>query len=109
MLKPGGLVVGISGPPDPAFARAQGLNALVRLAIAGLSRKIRRQAKKLGVRYEFLFMRADGDQLREITALVDSGAIRPVVAKAYPFDRLPQALADLAAGVSRGKLVVTND
>ncbi len=54
-------------------------------------------------------MHADGDQLREITALVDSGAIRPVVAKTYPFDRLPQALADLAAGVSRGKVVVTND
>jgi NADPH:quinone reductase-like Zn-dependent oxidoreductase len=109
VLKPGGLVVGISGPPDPAFARAKGLNAFVRLAVAGLSRKVRAQAKKLGVRYEFLFMRADGDQLREITALVDSGAIRPVVAKTYPFDRLPEALADLAVGGSRGKFVVTND
>lgn len=108
VLKPGGLVVGISGPPDPAFARARGLNAFVRLAVAGLSRKIRRQAKKLGVRYEFLFMRSDGDQLREISALVDSGAIRPVVAKSYPFERVPEALADLAAGVSRGKLVMTN-
>lgn len=108
VLKPGGLVVGISGPPDPAFARARGLNAFVRLAVAGLSRKIRRQAKKLGVRYEFLFMRADGDQLREISALVDSGVIRPVVAKTYPFERVPEALADLAAGGSRGKLVMTN-
>ena len=108
VLKPCGLVVGISGPPDPAFARARGLNAFVRLAVAGLSRKIRRQAKKLGVRYEFLFMRADGDQLREISALVDSGAIRPVVAKTYPFERVPEALADLAAGVSRGKLVMRN-
>ena len=108
VLKPGGLVVGISGPPDPAFARARGLNAFVRLAVAGLSRKIRRQAKKLGVRYEFLFMRADGDQLREISALVDSGVIRPVVAKTYPFERVPEAFADLAAGGSRGKLVMTN-
>lgn len=109
VLKPGGLVVGISGPPDPAFAREHGLNVIVRFAIAALSRKVRAQAKKLGVRYEFLFMRADGDQLRRITTLVDSGAIRPVVAKTYPFSHLPEALADLAAGGSRGNLVVTND
>lgn len=108
ILKPGGLVVGISGPPDPAFAKEQGLNLFVRLAVAALSRKVRAQAKNLGVRYEFLFMRADGDQLREITALVDSGAIRPVVARTYPFERLPAALTDLAAGVTRGKIVVTN-
>ena len=67
VLKPGGKAIGIAGPPDPAFAREAGLNPVLRLAITGLSSKIRRQAKKLGVSYEFLFMRASGDQLRQIT------------------------------------------
>lgn len=107
VLKPGGTAIGIAGPPDPAFARRRGMNPVLRLAVGALSRKIRRQAKELGVTYEFLFMRADGEQLGEIAALVDRGVLRPVVARTYPFDELPEALADLATGVSRGKLVVT--
>jgi NADPH:quinone reductase-like Zn-dependent oxidoreductase len=107
VLKPGGTAIGIAGPPDPAFARRRGMNPVLRLAVGALSRKIRRQAKKLGVTYEFLFMRADGEQLGEIAALVDRGVLRPVLARTYPFDELPEALADLATGASRGKLVIT--
>ncbi|SLK12355.1 NADP-dependent oxidoreductase [Arthrobacter sp. P2b] len=107
ILKPGGKAIGISGPPDPAFAREAGLNTVLRLAIAGLSSKIRRQAKKLGVSYEFLFMRASGEQLRRITELVDDGVLRPVVGKVFDFDDTPEALQSLADGGIRGKAVVT--
>ena len=67
----------------------------------------RRQAKKLGVSYEFLFIRASGDQLRQITALVDDGVLRPVVGKVFDFAQTPQALESLAKGGLRGKAVVT--
>ncbi|MER7447250.1 NADP-dependent oxidoreductase [Microbacterium sp. NPDC097977] len=107
VLRPGGLAIGISGPPDPAFARRMGLNAVMRFAIAALSRRIRRRAMRLGVEYEFLFMRADGRQLGRIASLVDDGVITPVVSKTYPFERLPAALADLASGGGRGKIVAT--
>ncbi|QFU90966.1 Zinc-type alcohol dehydrogenase-like protein [Amycolatopsis sp. YIM 10] len=106
VLKPGGKAIGITGPPDPAFAREAGLNPLMRLAVAGLSGKIRRQAKKLGVTYEFLFMRASGDQLRQITTLIDQGVVRPVVGKVVGFDQTPQALQSLSQGGIRGKAVI---
>jgi NADPH:quinone reductase-like Zn-dependent oxidoreductase len=108
VLKPGGKAIGISGPPDPAFAREAGLNPVLRLAIAGLSAGIRRQARKLGVRYEFLFMRASGDQLRQITDLIDNGALRPVVGRVFSFDQTVQALQDLEKGGIRGKAVISN-
>lgn len=107
VLRPGGKAIGIAGPPDPAFAREVGLNPVLRLAIAGISGKIRRRAKRLGVTYEFLFMRASGDQLREITALVDSGALRPVVGRVVDFDQTAQAVHSLERGGIRGKAVVT--
>ncbi|MET8030720.1 NADP-dependent oxidoreductase [Streptomyces avermitilis] len=106
VLKPGGKAIGIAGPPDPGFAREAGLNPLLRLAVAGMSGKIRRQAKKLGVTYEFLFMRASGDQLRQITTLVDQGVVRPVVGKVVGFDQTPQALQSLSQGGIRGKAVI---
>ena len=107
MLRPGGKAIGIAGPPDPAFARQAGMNPVLRLAIAALSRKIRRQAKTLGVTYEFLFMRASGDQLRQITALVDSGAVRPVVGQVFDFDQTAEAVRSLGKGGTRGKAVIS--
>ncbi|WP_113718158.1 NADP-dependent oxidoreductase [Arthrobacter dokdonensis] len=107
ILRPGGKAIGISGPPDPAFAKKAGLNPILRLAITALSSKIRRQAKKLGVSYEFLLMDASGDQLRQIATLVDNGTLRPVIGKTFPFDETPQALDALAKGGIRGKAVIT--
>lgn len=108
VLRPGGKAIEISGPPDPAFAREAGLNPVLRLAITALSAGIRRQARKLGVSYEFLLMRASGDQLRQITALIDSGALRPVVGRVFPFDETVQALEGVEKGGIRGKAVISN-
>ncbi|MGN8133030.1 NADP-dependent oxidoreductase [Paenarthrobacter sp. 22069] len=108
ILRPGGMAVGIAGPPDPAFARDLGLNPLLRFAIAALSRNLRSQARRLGVHYEFLFMHASGEQLRRIARLVDDGVLRPVVGRTSPFAQLPEALQALGNGGFRGKAVVTN-
>ncbi|THV37081.1 NADP-dependent oxidoreductase [Glycomyces buryatensis] len=107
VLKPGGKAISIAGPPDAAVARQLGANPVVRLAITAMSAGIRRRARKLGVTYEFLFMRASGAQLGEITALIDSGALRPIVGKTASFDQLPEALEALERGGIRGKVVIT--
>jgi NADPH:quinone reductase-like Zn-dependent oxidoreductase len=107
VLRAGGRAVGIAGPPTPTFAKAAGLNPVLRLATTALSRKVRAQAARAGVSYEFLWMRASGEQLRQIAELVDAGAIRPVVGASFAFDQTPEALASLSQGGIRGKAVVT--
>ncbi|ROS68737.1 NADPH:quinone reductase-like Zn-dependent oxidoreductase [Curtobacterium sp. PhB172] len=107
VLRPGGKVVSINGTPDPAFAKEAGLGPVIRLVIAGISRKVRAQAKRLGVTYEFLFMRADGGQLQQIADLVQAGAIRPVVGATFAFDQTPEALVSIGTSRVRGKTVVT--
>jgi NADPH:quinone reductase-like Zn-dependent oxidoreductase len=106
ILKPGGKLISISGPPDPDFAQAMGLPWIARQAMRALSYRIRRKAKRRGVSYSFLFMRASGDQLREITRLIDSGAIRPVVDRIFPFQSTNDALAYVEKGRAKGKVVV---
>ncbi|MCV9966932.1 NADP-dependent oxidoreductase [Pararhizobium sp. BT-229] len=106
VLKPGGHLVSISGPPDPAFAEDLGLNALLKLVVRLLSLSVRKKAKKRGVHYSFLFMRADGRQLEEIAELIDSGALRPVVDKIFPFNQTPEALAYVETGRAKGKVVI---
>jgi NADPH:quinone reductase-like Zn-dependent oxidoreductase len=107
VLKPGGVVIGIAGPPDPDFARQRNLGLPLRLAMTLLSLNTRRAARRLGVRYSFLFMRASGAQLGEITKLIDINVLRPIVDRTYPFDETPQALAHVEAGRTKGKVVIT--
>lgn len=107
VLKPGGLLISISGPPDPEFANSLRLNLFLKLVIRLLSRGVRKKAKSLGIRYSFLFMRAQGQQLSEIASLIESGVIRPVVDKVFPFEKTGDALAYVETGRARGKVAIT--
>jgi NADPH:quinone reductase-like Zn-dependent oxidoreductase len=109
VLKPGGQAIGVSGPPDPAFAEQLGAPKLMGVAMGLLSRKVRKQARRLGVRYSFLFMRADGGRLRELASLYDAGHLRPLVDKTFPFDQTLEALAYVEQGRANGKVVITFD
>ncbi|AXG81762.1 NADP-dependent oxidoreductase [Streptomyces paludis] len=108
VLRPGGTVISVAGPPDPAFARELGANAVLRLAMSALSLRTRRRAARRGVTYSFLFMKADGDQLRALARLVDAGRIRPVVDRVFPFEETREALEYVEQGRAKaGKAVVT--
>ena len=93
-----GMLISISGPPDPDFAKSKGLNFILKLVMGLISSKVRKAAQKLGVRYSFLFMRADGKQLAEIAKLIESGKIKPVIDKIFPFEATREALAYVEAG-----------
>lgn len=106
ILKSGGKVVSISGPPDAAFAQQIGLSWFMKLAIYFLSRKVKQQAGKLGIEYSFLFMQANGKQLAEITTLIEAGFIRPVIDRVFPFQQTNEAMEYVKAGRARGKVIV---
>lgn len=106
ILKPGGHLISISGPPTPTFAASRGLAWPLKQVLRLLSFSIRKQAKKDAKQYTFLFMRADGAQLSKITDLVESDVIRPVVDKVFPFADTHKALAYVDSGRVKGKVVV---
>ncbi|EAP96978.1 zinc-binding oxidoreductase [Janibacter sp. HTCC2649] len=106
VLRPGGLAISVVGPPDPAFATQLG-QPLLKPVLAFMSRKIRRRAKKLGVRYSFLFMRASCAQLETLAQLYDNGTIRPVLDRTFPFADTIEAMAFVEQGKANSKVVVT--
>lgn len=110
VLKPGGLAIGVTGPPDAGFAKQLGAPKLFEFVLSFLSRKVHRAAKKLGVHYAFLFMHASGAQLRQLAALYDAGHLRPVIDRAFSFDQTLEALAFVENGKAKaGKVIVTVD
>ena len=106
ILKPKSSVISLVGPPDAAFARARGMNFLMKVVFGLISGKIIRQARKCGIEYSFLFVHPDGRQLAEIGKLLDAGHIHPVLDKVFPFEQTKEALAYLEEGHAKGKVVV---
>ncbi len=107
VLKPGGQLISISGPPDAAFAQQIKAPWFVKQVMRALSFSTRGKAKQRNVGYSFLFMKASGDQLRQITPLIESGAIRPVIDKVFPFGSANEALAYVKSGRAKGKVVIS--
>jgi NADPH:quinone reductase-like Zn-dependent oxidoreductase len=106
-VKPGGVVVSInSNTPSPAFAKSWGLNPIIVLAIRVLSRKTLAAARTHRARYVYFFVDADGERLREIAQLVESGAITPLVDKVFPLAEVRDALAYSESGRATGKVVI---
>jgi len=106
VLKTGGKVISISGPPDPDFGKEINANWLMKIIIKFLSAGIRKKAKRLGVNFSFLFMRAQGEQLSEITKLIEAGVIKPVMDKLFPFEQTNEAMSYAETGRAKGKVVV---
>jgi alcohol dehydrogenase len=106
VLKPGGKLIGIAGPPDPDFAKETGASWFLKTAMRFLSYRIRKAAKRHHVSYSFVFMRPDGGQLSEIAKLIDAGAIRPVIDRVFPFESTQEALAYVETGRVKGKVVI---
>jgi NADPH:quinone reductase-like Zn-dependent oxidoreductase len=109
VLKPGGQAIGVTGPPDPGFAKQLGAPKFMGVVMALLSRKIRKQARKLGVNYSFLFMQPNGGQLHELACLYDAGHLRPLIDRTFPFEQTVEALAYVEQGRANGKVVITLD
>jgi alcohol dehydrogenase len=106
VVKRGGVVISLSGPPDRDFARREGAGWLVRVAVWLMGRKVYAAAERAGAAYCWFFTESNGAQLREIAALVDRGAIKPVIDREFAFEQLPAALTYLEAGRARGKVVL---
>lgn len=106
VVKSGGKIISISGPPTPAFALEIGASWIIRTVLSILSSGVRRKAKRKAVDYQFLFMKSSGKQLEQITKLIEDGHIKTVIEKVYPFSHTNEAMRHVASGRTKGKIVV---
>ncbi|SFW75950.1 NADP-dependent oxidoreductase [Chitinophaga sancti] len=106
VLKKGGSLITLVGPPTPEFAVEIGLRWHLKLITKLISSSAKKKAAKLGVKFVFLYMRADGNQLGEITKLIEDGVIKPVIDKVFPFEQTNEALSYVESGRAKGKVVI---
>lgn len=103
VVKRGGWVVSIGDLPDARYAREIGKSALMRLAFSIVGRKATAAARRTGVHDHFFVVEPDGERLAE---LVVAGKLQPRIDRVYPLKQAKDALAHVAAGRTRGKVVI---
>ncbi|MGN4445085.1 NADP-dependent oxidoreductase [Bacillus cereus group sp. MYBK79-1] len=106
IIKSGGNIVSVSGMPNARFGKEFGSGFFKTLLFSLASRKLTALEKKHNAQYSFLFMKPSGDQLRTIANYIETGEIKPVIDRVFPFEDAQKAMEYSEAGRAKGKIIV---
>lgn len=106
VVKPGGWIVSIAGSPDGETAKEMNLGSMKTFVLTLVGLKANILASMKGIRYKFLFMYPDGEQLDEIRKLIEQGKIRPIIDSIFPLSNIQKAIEHSELGRTRGKIVI---
>jgi NADPH:quinone reductase-like Zn-dependent oxidoreductase len=101
IIKKGGKVTSIVGPPDEETAKHMGMTDYK------LPEELAKLINEKSADYKLTWMQPNSKQLEKITIMVDDGKIKPVVDKVYAFEKGIEAYQYLATGRAKGKVIIT--
>ena len=101
IIKEGGTVTSIVGPPDVESAQQMGIENYQ------LPEKLAELIDKKSANYKFTWMQPKADQLTEIREMVEDRSIRPIIDLVYSFEDAVKAFEYLATGRAQGKVIVS--
>jgi len=73
----------------------------------GLNAEVKALAEAKNVRGDFILVQSNGNDMRSLAGLLDSGIIKAHVSKVFPFQQMGAAHAHVETGRTVGKVVVT--
>lgn len=106
IIKPGGRLLSLRTAPNKQFAIDKGFPKWKQIIFGLVGSKFDKKAKKKGVQYRFIFVRADGNQLKKITKIIEENNIVPAIDPTnFTIDEINDALKLVAKGHTKGKVV----
>lgn len=106
ILKDGGEIVSLKGMPNREFAKKMNMGLAKELLFNVAARKIEKEAKKRNQNYHFIFVQANGQQLKEAAKILEKNQIHPLIGNQYSLTKVNAALADVAQRKSLGKVII---
>ncbi|MGD1318512.1 NADP-dependent oxidoreductase [Chryseobacterium sp. 2R14A] len=73
----------------------------------GLNEQVTSKAESKGVKGYFILVQSNGEDMKQIAQLLETGAIKPHVSKIFPFEQMREAHLEQETGRTVGKIVVT--
>lgn len=106
ILKNGGSLVSLKGIPNKEFAKEHNLSNIKKLIFQLVSRKVEKLAKKNNQKYHFLFVKSNGDQLDEISNILNEIKLKPIIDIIFDFEKINEAFEYLDKASVKGKIVI---
>ncbi|MFL0497827.1 NADP-dependent oxidoreductase [Priestia megaterium] len=106
IIKGGGKIVSVSGLPNARFGKEYGSGFFKTLLFSAASHKLTALEKKHNVQYTFLFMKPSGEQLRIIANFIETGKIKPIIDRVFPFEDAQKAMEYAESGRAKGKIIL---
>ncbi|MBY0155661.1 NADP-dependent oxidoreductase [Cytobacillus firmus] len=106
VIKRGGKIVSISGLPNARFGKEYGSGLFKTLLFSAASHKLTALEKKHNGHYTFLFMKPSGEQLRIIANFIETGKIKPIIDRVFPFEDAQNAMEYAESGRAKGKIIL---
>lgn len=108
VLREGATVVSLKGMPNGSFAKSFGLPLWKQWLFKLVGMKNEKLANKRNQHYHFIFVTADGAQLRNAASILEARQIRPDIGNVYTLEQAEEALRDVANHRSQGKVIICN-
>lgn len=108
VLREGATVVSLKGMPNGSFAKSFGLPLWKQWLFKLVGMKNEKLASKRNQHYHFIFVTADGAQLRNAASILEARQIRPEIGNVYTLEQAEEALRDVANHRSQGKVIICN-
>jgi len=107
VLKPGGKLLSLRMGPNRQFAKANHFAAWKRALFTLAGAALDHQAKKAGASYQFIFVRSEGQQLRQVTKIVEEQAIVPEIEETvFRLADINAAIKLVNTGHPHGKVII---
>ncbi len=101
IIKEGGSVTSLVGPPDPESARQMGMENYE------MPEKLNKLIEEKSAKYRHTWMQPNAGQLKEIKEMIEDRTIRPIIDLVYSFEDAVKAFEYLATGRAQGKVIVS--
>ncbi|MGA8853188.1 MAG: NADP-dependent oxidoreductase [Christiangramia sp.] len=101
IIKKGGRVTTIVGPPDAESAKEMGMKNYE------MPEKLNKLIEEKSAKYRHTWMQPNAGQLKEIKEMVEDRTIRPIIDLVYSFEDAVKAFEYLATGRAQGKVIVS--
>lgn len=106
VIKRGEKIVSVLGLPNARFGEEYGSGFFKTLLFSAASHKLNALEKKHNVQYTFLFMKPSGEQLRIIASFIETGKIKPIIDRVFPFEDAQKAMEYTESGRAKGKVIL---
>lgn len=80
---------------------------IITLPSSGFNEEVVEKGKQGGVSIAFEMVESNGKDMQQIADWLQSGQLKATVGHTFPFEKLPEAHAQVESGKSRGKVIVT--